>query len=613
MCGIIGYIGSQSAAPILLEGLKRLEYRGYDSAGVATLEPDQTLHVYKSVGKVMQLDQSMQHAVLRGKVGIGHTRWATHGGPTVRNAHPHRSAAGKLALVHNGIIENYQVLKNALLEKGVLFESDTDTEVLVKLTEHLQQEEACDTLSALRKALLQVNGTYAIALLDERLPGQLFVARKGSPLVIGKRNDSCYIASDATVLTGWSDQLFYLDEEEIAVIGKQAAVRFLRLDGTAVMHSAELSKATDAPMDKADFPHYMLKEIFEQPAAIRRSLAASAHGDRSFLLDEMTQHPLPFQQCQRIIIVACGTSWHASLIGKQYIEQYCRIPVTVEYASEFRYNLPVISARDLLIAVSQSGETADTLAAMSLARSQGAFVYGFCNVAGSSVARQSDLVSLLHVGPEIGVASTKAFTGQVLLFLKFALSLSVCRNALSTENQISLQEALRQFPSQMERVLQQNEWICQLSKRLLFVRNMLYLGRGLLYPLALEGALKLKEISYIHAEGYPAAEMKHGPIALIDAEMPVVFLALRNALYEKAISNLQEVKARQAFVLAIATEGDEQVAQLADEVIYIPAVDASLEPLLAALPLQLLAYHIAVAKHCDVDQPRNLAKSVTVE
>lgn len=614
MCGIIGYIGSLPAAPILIESLKRLEYRGYDSAGIATIEPGGALLLYKSTGKVSQLELMIQNTTLRGTQGIGHTRWATHGEPTVANAHPHLSADGKLVLVHNGIIENYQLLKTELQKKGVIFQSDTDTEVLIKLIGQIREDENADTLTALRKALMRVTGTYAIALMDKEYGGHIFVARKGSPLVIGKNKDCCYFASDATALMAYTDSVLYPGESEIAVISRHASVRFLRLDGSAVSHAVCTFKQEETAVNKGLYPHYMLKEIFEQPQTLMQCLKERIDAKLKITqLSEIVDNQYHFLNCKRIIIVACGTSWHAGLVGKQFIEQYCRVPVTVEYASEFRYSQPVINASDVLIAVSQSGETADTLAAIELARSMGAFVYSICNNTGSSVERASDITSHLQIGPEIGVASTKAFTAQVLLFLLIALSLGTLKKQLSEKEHASIVSGIRELPIYIEQVLEQNESIKQLSRRFLFVRNFIYLGRGLLYPLALEGALKLKEISYIHAEGYPAAEMKHGPIALIDAEMPVVCLVTKNDLYQKVISNLQEVKARKGFILAIASAGDEIVPQLADEVIYIPAVHAALEPLLTAIPLQLLAYHIAVGKHCDVDQPRNLAKSVTVE
>lgn len=613
MCGIVGYIGKREAYPILIKGLKRLEYRGYDSAGVALINPEGQLNVYKATGKVAGLEQYAAEKDRSGHIGIAHTRWATHGEPSQANAHPHVSASGNLALVHNGIIENYAVIKQRLEQKGIPFRSSTDTEVLVQLVDYLQSANHIDLLTALQLALHEVVGAYAIALVDRRDPGTLLVARRSSPLVIGIGQGEYFIGSDATPIVEYTDQMVYLKDNEIAIIRPDAPLHVVDLDNVDVDAHVQTVAMNLGQLEKGGYPHFMLKEIYEQPDCINDCMRGRINAETGRVtLSAVNDHRERLLSAHRFVIVACGTSWHAGLIGKQLIESLCRMPVEVEYASEFRYRTPVILPTDVVIAISQSGETADTLAAVQLAKEQGAFIYGICNAVGSSLTRITDTGSYIHVGPEIGVASTKAFTGQVTVLTLLALALAQEKGLPATLT-APIARALADIPGQMKKVLAQNEAISQLSRIFTYAHNFLYLGRGYNFPVALEGALKLKEISYIHAEGYPAAEMKHGPIALIDTEMPVVVIATRNVLYDKVISNIQEIKSRRGKVIALVTEGDTDIASLADECIVLPPVAECLEPLITTIPLQLLAYHIAVCKGKDVDQPRNLAKSVTVE
>ena len=613
MCGIVGYIGKRDAYPILVKGLKRLEYRGYDSAGVALINPQGKLNVYKTTGKVAGLEHYAADKDRTGCIGIAHTRWATHGEPSQANAHPHVSASGNLALVHNGIIENYATLRQRLEAKGIGFRSSTDTEVLVQLVDFLQASNHLDLLTALQLALHEVIGAYAIALVDRRAPDTLLVARRSSPLVIGIGQGEYFIGSDATPLVEYTDQMVYLKDNEIAIIRPDAPLHIVDLDNVDVDARVQTVAMNLGQLEKGGYPHFMLKEIYEQPDCINDCMRGRINtGTGRVTLSAVCDHRERLLGASRFVIVACGTSWHAGLIGKQLIESLCRTPVEVEYASEFRYRTPVILPTDVVIAISQSGETADTLAAVQLAKEQGAFIYGICNAVGSSLTRVTDTGSYIHVGPEIGVASTKAFTGQVTVLALLALALAQ-EKGIPAKDTAQIARALAGIPDQMRQVLAQDEAIGQLSRIFTYAHNFLYLGRGYNYPVALEGALKLKEISYIHAEGYPAAEMKHGPIALIDTEMPVVVIATRNVLYEKVISNIQEIKSRRGKVIALVTEGDTDIASLADECIALPPALECLEPLITTIPLQLLAYHIAVCKGKDVDQPRNLAKSVTVE
>lgn len=614
MCGIVGYIGSKQAYPILIKGLKRLEYRGYDSAGVGLISHESKLNVYKAKGKVSNLEDTASQKDTSGHTGIAHTRWATHGEPCQANAHPHLSQSGNLALVHNGIIENYATLREQLQEKGYTFKSSTDTEVLVQLIDYFQTTYETELLEAIQMALHKVVGAYAIAVLDRRHPGQIIAARKSSPLVIGVGTDEFFLASDATPIVEYTDKVVYLQDGEIAILENGKPLKLVNLNNET--QPAEIKKVdmNIGQLEKGGFPHFMLKEIFEQPECINDCMRGRINGTlHEVTLSAVNDHKEQLLNAQRFVIVACGTSWHAGLIGKQLIETFCRIPVEVEYASEFRYRNPVLTNRDVVIAISQSGETADTLAAVELAKSQGAFVYGICNAVGSSIPRITDSGSYIHVGPEIGVASTKAFTGQVTVLTMFALTLGKEKGEISTTDYNRIIDELLQIPEKITEVLKQNESIASLSRIFTYAHNFLYLGRGYSYPVALEGALKLKEISYIHAEGYPAAEMKHGPIALVDTEMPVVVIATQNAMYEKIVSNVQEIKARKGHIIALINKQDTVIRKIADECIEIPETLECLEPLVTTIPLQLLAYHIAVCKGKDVDQPRNLAKSVTVE
>lgn len=614
MCGIVGYLGHRNAYPVLIKGLKRLEYRGYDSAGVALITGDGDLQVYKTKGKVSDLEAYANEKDTSGCIGIAHTRWATHGEPNSTNAHPHYSASGNLALIHNGIIENYASLKHQLTEAGVEFKSTTDTEVLVQLIEYIQTSQHLDLLTAVRVALQRVIGAYAIAILDRSNPDQIIAARKSSPLVVGIGDDEFFLGSDASPIIEYTDKVIYLNDGEIAVIRTGKDVEIVDLNNTHLEHEVKTVDLKLGQIEKGGFPHFMLKEIFDQPDCLRDCMRGRINTEaNNVVLSAIIDYKERLLNARRIIIVACGTSWHASLIGKQLIENICRIPVEVEYASEFRYSNPVIDSHDVVIAISQSGETADTLAAIHLAKERGAFIYGICNAVGSSIARATDTGSYIHVGPEIGVASTKAFTGQVTVLTMLALALAKAKGSINQADYEQIVGELNSIPDKMQLLLKENDRIRDISRIFTYAHNFLYLGRGYNYPVALEGALKLKEISYIHAEGYPAAEMKHGPIALIDEEMPVVVIATHNALYDKLMSNIQEIKARKGRVIAIVSEGDTRVKALADEFIELPTTLECLEPLLATIPLQMLAYHIAICKGKNVDQPRNLAKSVTVE
>ncbi len=614
MCGIVGYIGHREAYPILIKGLKRLEYRGYDSAGVALITNSNELSIYKEKGKVSDLEAYAEGKDLSGGIGIAHTRWATHGEPCQRNSHPHYSSSERLALIHNGIIENYATIKQKLEDIGVKFQSDTDTEVLVQLIEHIRQTNNLDLLTAVQLSLHQVVGAYAIAILDRERPDQIIAARKSSPLVVGIGEGEFFLGSDATPIIEYTDQMVYLNDGEIAVITSGEELKIVDIDNFEVTPEIKRVELTLGQIEKGGYPHFMLKEIFEQPQCMRDCMRGRLNMElKRVILSAVIDNKERLCSASRFIIVACGTSWHAGLIGKQLIETYVGIPVDVEYASEFRYRKPVINSTDVVIAISQSGETADTLAAIDLAHSKGAFVYGICNAIGSSIPRATDTGSYIHVGPEIGVASTKAFTGQVMVLTMLTLSLAMERGSISATEYENLVEELDRIPDKMMVALESNEAVALMSRTFTYAHNFLYLGRGYNFPIALEGALKLKEISYIHAEGYPAAEMKHGPIALIDAEMPVVVVATHNEMYEKVLSNVQEIKARKGRVIALVTEGDTQMCKIADEVIYLPETIDCLEPLITTIPLQLMSYHIAVCKGKDVDQPRNLAKSVTVE
>ena len=614
MCGIVGYIGKKEAFPILIKGLRRLEYRGYDSAGVALIDTDCNLNVCKTKGKVDDLVSFCKDKNVSGLVGIAHTRWATHGEPSSLNAHPHYSQSKNLAIIHNGIIENYASLKEKLTAKGVRFRSDTDTEVLVQLIEYIQERKGFDLLTAVQFALHEVIGAYSIALIDKRDPNQIIAARKQSPLVVGIGDDEFFLGSDASPIVEYTDKVVYLEDGNIAVLRRGEDLKVVNILNRRLNPDIQTIDINLGQLEKGGYPHFMLKEIFEQPDCLTNCMRGRVNVDTdNVVLSAVIDYKRQMLDAKRFIIVACGTSWHAGLIGKQVIESFCRIPVEIEYASEFRYRNPVITSEDVVIAISQSGETADTLAALKLAKEKGAFVYGICNAIGSSIARATDTGSYIHVGPEIGVASTKAFTGQVTVLSMLALALAKEKGTISSDEYMKIVKELHEIPDKMREVLKQNNRMADLSRMFTYARNFLYLGRGYSYPVALEGALKLKEISYIHAEGYPAAEMKHGPIALIDSDMPVVVIATHNAMYEKVLSNIQEVKARKGKVIALVTEGDDTISRIADEVIELPKTIECLEPLLATIPLQLLAYHIAVCKGKNVDQPRNLAKSVTVE
>lgn len=620
MCGIVGYIGTREAYPILIKGLHRLEYRGYDSAGCALLGDELT--VYKAKGKVSDLEavysRNPQPTGQEPTLGIAHTRWATHGAPSERNAHPHLSNSGNLTLVHNGIIENYSSLREQLKKRGFKFNSDTDTEVLVQLIEFQKKLRKCSLDEAVRRALKLAIGAYAIAVVDKTEPNKLVCARKSSPLAIGigEDNSEFFIASDASPIAEYTNRIVYLNDEEVAIVERGHELHVTNLMGDEAAADVKEVDVDLSMLDHDGYPHFMLKEIFDQPNVLKDCMRGRIVGDDHNLrvvLSAVTQNRRQLLRARRIVIVSCGTSWHAGLIGKQLIEHFCRIPVEVAYASEFRYSDPVIEADDVVIAISQSGETADTLAAIQQAKQQGALIYGIVNGVGSSIARESHAGTYIHVGPEIGVASTKAFTGQVVVLTMLALALGMAKGTVEQEEYEETIRELLLIPEKIEEVLKQNDKIQQMAKSFTYARNFLYLGRGFNYPVALEGALKLKEISYIHAEGYPAAEMKHGPIALIDEEMPVVFLTNHHRRYQKVISNLQEVISRRGKILAIINKGDEQVKQMVNNFIEVPETLSCLTPLISVIPLQLLSYHIAVARGLNVDQPRNLAKSVTVE
>ncbi|SHK15076.1 glutamine--fructose-6-phosphate transaminase (isomerizing) [Hymenobacter psychrotolerans] len=611
MCGIVAYIGHQEACPIILKGLHRLEYRGYDSAGVALLNGD--LNVYKKKGKVAELEAFIAEKDTRAHVGMGHTRWATHGEPNDSNAHPHYSTSERIAIIHNGIIENYAALKQHLQQQGHVFHSDTDTEVFVNLIEEVQKQNNCSLEEAVRLALHEVVGAYAIVVLSRDEPNQLIAARKGSPLVIGVGKDEFFLASDATPIIEYTNEVVYVNDYEIVVIRNGQLEIRTKEDVQQTPYIQKLEMELDS-IEKGGYEHFMLKEIFEQPRSILDSMRGRLELEAGHLnMGGIRAYERKFVNADRIIIVACGTSWHAGLVAEYLLEDLARIPVEVEYASEFRYRNPVITERDIVIAISQSGETADTLAAIELAKSKGATIFGICNVVGSSIARATDAGAYTHAGPEIGVASTKAFTAQVTVLTLLAMIVGHKRGSLSDTRLRELMVELSSIPAKVEKALLLNDEIELIAETFKDVPNFLYLGRGYNFPVALEGALKLKEISYIHAEGYPAAEMKHGPIALIDENMPVVVIATKDSSYEKVVSNIQEVKARKGRIIAVVTEGDTVIPAMAEFVIEVPLTSEVLVPLVSVVPLQLLSYHIAVLRGCNVDQPRNLAKSVTVE
>ena len=611
MCGIVGYVGYRDAYPIIIKGLHRLEYRGYDSAGIALIDTD--LKVYKKAGKVSDLENFVKDVNLKGHIGMGHTRWATHGAPSDRNSHPHSSGNRKLTIIHNGIIENYGVIKEALIAAGHAFKSDTDTEVLIHLIENIQSETGLDLREAVRVALNKVVGAYAIVIMSSDEPDQLIAARKGSPLVIGVGKGEYFVASDATPIVEYTKNVIYLNDNEIAYIRKDDLL-VKNIDNTIQTPYIEELDLKLELLEKGGYDHFMLKEIYEQPRSIRDCLRGRIYPSTGKVqLGGIKEYTEKLKNIDRIIIVACGTSWHSGLVGEYLIEEYARVPVEVEYASEFRYRNPIITEKDLVIAISQSGETADTMAAIELAKDRGATIFGLCNVVGSSIPRTSHAGVYVHAGPEIGVASTKAFTAQVTALTMLAFYIAQVRGAITQSKLIEYLTELNEIPTLIERALLADDHIIKIAEVFKDSSNFIFLGRGSSFPVALEGALKLKEISYIHAEGYPAAEMKHGPIALIDEEMPVVFIATKNSSYEKVVSNIQEVKARKGKVIAIVSEGDVDVRDMADYVIEIPETHEAFVPLVATIPLQLLAYHIAVMRGCNVDQPRNLAKSVTVE
>ncbi len=612
MCGIVGYIGKKEAFPILLKGLKRLEYRGYDSAGIAVLNGN--LHVYKKAGKVSELENYTTGKDVAATIGIGHTRWATHGVPNDTNAHPHLSNSGNLALIHNGIIENYDAIKKELIKRGYVFHSDTDTEVLVNLVEEVRKQDNSSLEDAVRTALNEVVGAYAIVVIDRNDPDHLIAARKGSPLVIGVGEEEFFIASDASPIIEYTKNVVYLDDQEYACISRDGSFYIKTLGNVQKSPAIQKLEMSLEMIEKGGFEHFMLKEIYEQPKVIAEALRGRMSASQGWIkLGGLSEYSNRIENAERILITACGTSWHSALIGEYLIEDLARVPVEVEYASEFRYRNPIINEKDVVIAISQSGETADTLAAIELAKERQALIYGICNVIGSSIARMSHAGSYTHAGPEIGVASTKAFTAQITILTLIALQIAKEKGTISTSKLREILYELENMPAKIEQTLKLDSQILEIAKEYKDAANFLYLGRGYNFPVALEGALKLKEISYIHAEGYPAAEMKHGPIALIDEAMPVVFLATNASAYEKIISNIQEVKARKGKVIAVVNEGDTHIRSLADHVIEVPATEEVLSPLVTIVPLQLLSYHIAILRGCNVDQPRNLAKSVTVE
>ncbi len=613
MCGIVGYIGNKQAYPILIKGLHRLEYRGYDSAGIALVN-NNLLNVYKAKGKVAELEQFASQKDTAGTLGIAHTRWATHGEPTRNNAHPHYSRSEEIAIIHNGIIENYAVLKEGLMKEGYTFQSQTDTEVLVQLIEYMKSTNDTDLPTAVQLALNQVVGAYAIAVIEKNNPDMIVAARKGSPLVVGIGDDEYFIGSDATPIIEYTNKVTYIGEEEIVTIKRNEPLKIKTIGNVEKTPLIQKLELTLSQLEKGGYPHFMLKEIFEQPHSLADCMRGRVNVDEdNITLAGFVDNKEKFMNARRIIITACGTSWHAAQIGMYAIEEFARIPVEVEYSSEFRYRKPVIHEDDIVIVISQSGETADTLAAVELAKRHGAFIYGICNVVGSSIPRNTHSGSYTHVGPEIGVASTKAFTAQVTVLTMLAILMGKERGTIPHGEYLKLIKELSLIPGKVSEILEKNDQIAELAKTFTYAGNCIYLGRGYNFPIALEGALKLKEISYIHAEGYPAAEMKHGPIALISHEMPVIVIATQSETYEKVLSNIQEIKARKGRIVSIVTEGDAVIKELSSHCIEVPETLPCLSPLLSVIPLQLLAYHIAVVKGCDVDQPRNLAKSVTVE
>ncbi|MBQ7268759.1 MAG: glutamine--fructose-6-phosphate transaminase (isomerizing) [Bacteroidales bacterium] len=614
MCGIVGYTGERRACPVIIKGLQRLEYRGYDSAGVAVCQENGALNVYKCKGKVSDLERHLEGKDSSGTIGIGHTRWATHGEPNDVNAHPHLSRSGNLALIHNGIIENFRVLRDALRSHGFTFRSSTDSEVLVNLIEFVRESENCSLEDAVRIALKQVVGAYAIALIEKGNTTRIVAARKSSPMAIGIGDGEYFLSSDAASIIDYTQSFVYLKDGEVAVIEKGKPLHITNLEGREAPVSIQKLNLSISQLEKGGFDHFMLKEIHEQPDTLGDCIRGRVIPEtREIVLSGVLENKERFLKARRIIFVACGTSWHAALIGEHLIENMCRIPVEVEYASEFRYRDPIIYPDDVIIAVSQSGETADTLAAVEIARSAGAFVYGICNVVGSSIARGTDSGTYIHVGPEIGVASTKAFTGQVTVMTMLALLVGRLKGTVDSGYYHRVAQAVLELPSTIRKALETAGQVAALARTFTYAHNFIYLGRGYNYPTALEGALKLKEISYIHAEGLPAAEMKHGPIALIDAEMPTVAIATLDATYEKTLSNIEEIKARGGKIIAVVSDGDELVRRSADYCIEVPSTVECLMPLVSIIPLQLLAYYIATYKGRNVDQPRNLAKSVTVE
>lgn len=614
MCGIVAYIGNRDAYPILIKGLQRLEYRGYDSAGVALINKSGDLNVYKRKGKVSDLLSFVEKKDTSGTVGIGHTRWATHGEPNDVNSHPHYSQSKNLVMIHNGIIENYAAIKERLIKKGHVFESETDTEVLIHLIEDVQKNENTKMGYAVQAALKQVIGAYAIVLLDKNDPDVIVAAKKGSPMVIGIGHDDFFVASDASPIIEYTKNVVYLEDEQVVVLRKGHEIKIRNLKDKEVTPYIQKLTLELESIEKGGYAHFMLKEIYEQPRSVLDSMRGRINATTGEIkMGGIVDHEKKFEKAKRIIFLACGTSWHAGLVGEYLFEEFARVPVEVEYASEFRYRNPIIYEDDIVIAISQSGETADTLAAVELAKSKGATVLGVCNVVGSSIARATHGGSYTHAGPEIGVASTKAFTAQVTVLTLMALHMAKVRGTLTESRYRQLLYELETIPTKIEEVLKLNDQLYKIATKYKDCRNALYLGRGVSFPVALEGALKLKEISYIHAEGYPAAEMKHGPIALIDEEMPVFVIATKGANYEKVVSNIQEVKARKGKITAVVTYGDKEVKAMADDLIEIPETDEFLVPLISVIPLQLLSYHIAVLRGCNVDQPRNLAKSVTVE
>ena len=599
---------------MLIKGLHRLEYRGYDSAGVALINPDGKLNVYKAKGKVAELEAYAQDKDIRGTIGIAHTRWATHGEPSTVNAHPHYSESEELAIIHNGIIENYSVLKQGLQQHGYTFKSATDTEVLVQLIEYTKRTDKVDLKTAVQLALNQVVGAYAIAVLDRSNPDVLVAARKGSPLVVGIGEDEYFLASDATPIVEYTDKVVYINDEEVVTLERGKELDITTIGNVRKTPEIKKLELTLSQLEKSGYPHFMLKEIYEQPRTLADSMRGRVNIDQNNIaLSGFIDNKERFLNAKRIIITACGTSWHAGLIAMYAMEEFAQVPVEVEYSSEFRYRKPVINKDDVVIAISQSGETADTLAAIQLAKAKGAFIFSICNVVGASIPRVSDSGCYTHVGPEIGVASTKAFTAQVTALTMLALCIGRAKGTMDEGQYLRVVHELAQIPDKIAKVLEQDKQIADFAKTFTYAQNFIYLGRGYNYPVAMEGALKLKEISYIHAEGYPAAEMKHGPIALISQEMPVVVVAPHCGTYEKVVSNIQEIKARKGRVISVVTEGDVLVSNMSDFTITVPETEECLTPLLTVIPLQLLAYHIAVVKGCDVDQPRNLAKSVTVE